>query len=169
MNNTTKEPNSGTTNAGRVDLGSVATSVYMNGSAYTPTTATTNNGRVTLGSVCTSIYTNGTSYSPNSGSTNRGRVTLPDYYNKTEIDSEVQNIESSIESSVNAEATARQNADNTKQDKLTNATGYSSSGNRVLVSLNGTIQWTPFNNILAGSTTPISSEGNNGDLYIQTD
>ena len=97
---------------------------------------------------------------------------LSNYYTKSEAKTLVDNEAASRESAVSAEATARSQADtnlsNTKENKLNTASGFSSSNNIVLVSIGGNIQWKPFNNILAGSTTPMSSEGNNGDIYIQT-
>lgn len=96
------------------------------------------------------------------------RTNWNDKYSKSEVDTEVQAIEAEINTKISDEATARQNADNLKQDKLTGTTGYTTTANRVLVSLNGAIQWSPFNNILAGTSTPISSQGNDGDIYIQT-
>lgn len=91
---------------------------------------------------------------------------------ETRVQALIENEASTRESAINTEKEARENADNNlnanKEDKLNTAAGYSSSNNIVLVSIGGNIQWKPFNNILAGSSTPMSSEGNNGDIYIQT-
>lgn len=167
MNGVSKTPTTSGTNIGRVDIGNVAQSIYMNNTSYTPTTGSTNTGRVNLGTVVTAVRVNGSDKSVSSG-----RVDLGEIYSKSDTNALVENEVAARESAVNAEANTRSQADtnlnNIKQNNINTLTGYSNSNNIVLVSIEGNIQWKPFNNILAGSTTPISSEGNNGDIYIQT-